>query len=263
MTGTNIHPTALVDKNARIGDNVSIGPFSLIGRDVEIGNNTSIENHVTIQGKTKIGQNNSIGPYSSIGLSAQDQHHLNEPTKVEIGDHNDIREYVSIHRGTLGGVGITRIGSHNQLFVSTHFAHDTLVGDHCMFANATTLGGHVQIGSYVVTGGLSAMHQFCRVGDYAMVAGTTAIYQDVPPYTLCSGARAQAYGINKIGLERNGFSQKEIIMVQELYDLYFTKGFIPKQSLQKIEDEIEDHEIRDRFTRFIKKTKRGLISVAS
>ncbi len=263
MNGTTIHTTALVDKRAQLGKEVKIGPFTIIGPNVELGDKTSVENHVTIQGKTKIGQNNSIGPYTSIGLSAQDKDHKNEPTRVEIGDFNDIREYVSIHRGTLGGIGFTRIGSHNQLFVSTHFAHDTLVGDHCMFANATTLGGHVQIGSYVVTGGLSAMHQFCRVGDYAMIAGTTAIYQDVPPYTLCSGARAQAFGINKIGLERNGFSQKEIGMVQQLYDLYFTKGLIPKRSLLKIEDEVEDNEIRERFTSFIKKTKRGLISMGS
>ena len=262
MQGTQIHPTALVEKNCQLGGNVTIGPFSMIGAEVRIGDNTVIGNHVTIQGKTELGSHNVIGPYTSIGLSAQDKQHRNEPTRVKIGNYNEIREYVSIHRGTLGGVGITQIGDHNQIFISSHCAHDTSVGDYCMLANVTTLGGHVQIGSHVVTGGLSAMHQFCRVGDYAMVAGTTAIYQDVPPYVLCSGSRALAYGINQIGLQRNGFSVEEIATVKRLYDLFFSQGLIPKQALAKIELELEDNMVRNRFIDFIKNSKRGLISQA-
>lgn len=258
-----IHATAIIDSKAELGNNVAIGPYTIIGPGVVIGDDTCVENHVTIKGDTVIGHGNSIGPYTSIGLSAQDKHHRNEPTKVIIGDENDIREYVSINRGTLGGTGLTKIGSHNQLFISTHFAHDTRVGDHCMFANGTTLGGHVEIGSYVVTGGLSAMHQFCRVGDYAMVAGTTAIYQDVPPYVLSSGSRAAAYGINKIGLQRNGFTAEDIVQVQHLYDLFFSRGLIPKKSRDMIETEIPPGEIRERFLEFIKNSKRGLISKGS
>lgn len=260
MSQTEIHSTAIIDSKAEIGNNVTIGPYTIIGPGVVIEDDNVIDNHVTIKGDTHIGRENTIGAYTSIGLPAQDKAHRNEPTKVIIGEKNEIREYISIHSGTLGGTGITKIGNHNQIMVSAHFGHDSSVGDHCMLANSTTLGGHAQIGNYVVTGGLSGLHQFCRIGDYAMLGSLSASYQDIPPYTLSSGPRAAAFGINKFGLQRNGFSEKEIVMVQEIHNLYFSKGLVPKKSIEQIVIEIPEGTIRERFIHFINESKRGIIS---
>ena len=260
MTTTEIHATAIVDGKALIGNNVVIGPYSVIGPEVTIDDETVIENHVTIKGKTRIGKRNSIGPYTSIGLSAQDRAHRNEPTEVLIGDDNEIREYVSINRGTLGGTGITKIGNDNQLFISVHLGHDTSIGDRCMLANMTTLGGHVQIGSYVVTGGMSGFHQFCRVGDYAMLGGYSVAFQDVPPYMTCTGPRAQLLGLNLIGLERNGFDSDQIKEIQKIYTIFFASGLVPKQALEILKKEITEGEILDRFINFVMNSKRGIIT---
>lgn len=260
MTITNIHPTAVVDNKASIGNNVTIGPYSVIGPEVIIDADTTVENHVTIKGKTTIGKRNSIGPYSSIGLSAQDRSHRNEPTEVIIGDDNEIREYVSINRGTLGGTGVTRVGNDNQIFISVHMGHDTSIGDRCMLANMTTLGGHVQIGSHVVSGGMSGFHQFCRVGDYAMLGAYSVAYQDVPPYMTCTGSRAQLLGLNLIGLERNGFSSHQINEIQKIYTIFFDSGLVPKQALETLKSEINDKTVLDRFVEFVDNTKRGIIS---
>ncbi len=260
MAKPQIHPTALVDSDAELAENVSIGPYTIIGPEVSIGCNTIIENHITIKGKTRIGEHNTVGPYTSIGLSAQDKAHRDEATFVEIGNHNEIREYVSINRGTFGGTGITKIGDHNQLMVNTHFGHDVSVGDHCMVANSTTLAGHVQMGSYVVTGGMSGIHQFCRIGDYAMLGGYSAAYQDIAPYMLCAGYRAQLVGLNKVGLERNGFDKEEIQQIHEIYSLFFCQGLVPQKALEALKNKFQSNPIFDRFVDFIAKTKRGIIS---
>lgn len=262
MTNTQIHPTAIVDAAAELGESVQVGPYTVIGPEVSIGSHTIIENHVTIKGNTRIGQHNTIGPYTSIGLSAQDKQHRDEPTRVEIGDHNEIREYVSIHRGTLGGTGVTKIGAHNQLMVNSHFAHDVSIGDHCMVTNATTLAGHVQMGSYVVTGGMSGFHQFCRIGDYAMLGGYSVAYQDIAPYMLCTGHRAQLLGINRIGLERNGFDSEEIQQIQNIYTIYFNQGLVPRQALQLLREKIQPGPVLDRFIDFVSNSKRGIITKA-
>ena len=259
MKNNLIHPTAIIDKNAELGKSVKVGAFSIIGPNVFIDDYTEVENHVTIVGKTKIGKLNTIGPYTSIGLSAQDKAHRGEDTKVEIGDENEIREYVSVQRGTFGGTGITKIGSKNQIMVSTHFAHDSSVGDGCMFANSTTFGGHVQIGSYVVTGGLSAFHQFCKVGDYAMIGGLTGVYQDIVPYVICTGNRAKIYGLNRVGLKRNNFSNDEIILIQKIINLFFSNKHIPTKALEILKNEFEENKITNYFADFIKKSSRGLI----
>jgi UDP-N-acetylglucosamine acyltransferase len=260
MKRSQIHPTALVDDAAVIGNNVTVGPYTIIGPEVVIGDDSIIENHVTIKGKTVIGQRNFIGSYTSIGLSAQDRAHRNEPTLVEIGNENEIREYVSIHRGTKGGTGITKVGNNNQLFVSVHLAHDTVIGDNCMFANNTTLGGHVQVGSNVVTGGMSGFHQFCRIGDYAMLGGYSVAYQDVPPYMTCTGARAQLLGLNLVGLERNGFSKVQISEIQKIFTIFFRSGLVPKKAIEQLQSEISAGPILDRFIQFVTHTKRGVIT---
>ena len=257
-----IHSTAIVDPKAGIGKNVSIGPYSIIGPEVTINDDTIIENHVTIKGRTTIGSGNVIGPYTSIGLSAQDKAHRNEPTEVVIGNDNEIREYVSIHRGTFGGTGVTSVGNHNQIMVNVHFAHDVSVGDHCMLANGTTLGGHVIMGSYVVTGGFSGLHQFCRIGDYAMLGATSVAYQDVTPYTMCTGHRSKAVGLNLIGLERNGFTTGEISQIQSIFTIFFNSGLVPKYAIDRIKKDVPPGKILDRFLNFISTTKRGIISKA-
>ncbi len=255
-----IHPTAIVDSKAHIGTNVSIGPYTIVGPEVSIGDNTTVENHVTIKGKTAIGHSNTIGPYTSIGLAAQDRAHRNEQTNVVIGDHNEIREYVSVHCGTLGGTGVTVIGSDNQIMGNAHFAHDVSVGDHCMIVNATFLAGHVQMGSYVVTGGMSGFHQFCRIGDYAMLGGYSVAYQDIAPYMKCVGHRALIVGLNKYGLEKNGFSPEEIDQIQTIYDVYFCQGLVPKNALELLKVKIPGGEILDRFVDFAGQTSRGLVT---
>ena len=262
MGKSSIHPAAIIDRDARIGRNVSIGPYTIIGAEVSIGDNTTIENHVTLKGKTTIGESNTIGPYTSIGLAAQDKAHRDEPAEVIIGDNNDIREYVSIHRGTSGGTGITRVGNHNQIMVGVHFAHDTRVGDHCMLANSTILAGHVIMGSYVVTGGMSGFHQFCRIGDYAMLGGHSVAYQDICPYTLCTGSRAILLGLNLTGLERNGFTTDEISRIQKMYSTFFDDGLVPGKAIEIIKKETPDGLITDRFIKFVTETKRGIISKA-
>ncbi len=257
-----IHSTTIIDPKATIGKGVSIGPYSIIGPEVTIRDNTEIENHVTIKGRTTIGSRNYIGPYTSIGLSAQDKAHRNEPTEVIIGNENEIREYVSIHRGTFGGTGVTSVGSHNQIMGNVHFAHDVSVGNHCMLANGTALAGHVVMGSYVVTGGMSGIHQFCRIGDYAMLGATSTAYQDVVPYMTCIGHRAQIVGLNLVGMERNGLTTDDIRQVQSIFNIFFNSGIIPKKAIDRIKEEIPSGQIQERFLNFVSSTQRGFISKA-
>jgi len=260
MTKGSIHSTAIVNSKANIGANVVVGPYSIIDAGVTIGDNTVVENHITLKGDTTIGENNTIGPYTSIGLSAQDKAHRDEPTKVVIGDYNEIREYVSINRGTQGGTGVTKIGNHNQIMISSHFGHDVSVGDHCMIANATTFAGHVQIGSYVVTSGMSGVHQYCRIGDYSMLGGYSALYQDIPPYMICAGHRAQVLGLNTVGLKRNGFSKSDIDNIQNIYDIFFCQGLVPKKAIEIIQKEASAGDILDNFIEFVSQTSRGIVA---
>ena len=254
-----IHPTAIVDPKARLGEGVEVGPFAIIGPDVEVGEGTIIENNVNIKGMTTIGTKNKIGAFSTIGFPAQDKSHVNEPTKVIIGDRNDIREYVTVHLGTLGGKGVTEIGNDNQIMVHSHFAHDSSLGDNCMLANATSLAGHVELGSYIVTGGFAVFHQFCKVGDYCMIGGLSAVVQDVLPFLTVSGARAKVHGLNKVGLKRNHFSAEEIKQVGTIYKMVFRKGLLLKEAIEAIQTEIPDGRIKSYFLEFIEKSNRGIL----
>jgi len=255
-----IHPTAIIDPKAELGSGVSVGPYSVIGPDVTIGDDTVIGNLVTVQGKTSIGKKNRIGAYTSIGMPAQDKEHWADDCLVKIGDENDIREYVSIHRGTYkhGEPGVTQIGSHNQIMVYCHFAHDTEIGDYCMLANNSTLGGHVRFGSYIVTGGLSAYHQFTRVGSYAMVGGMTACFQDVPPYCMCTGPRGMIYGINRVGISRNGFNAEQVGQIQDVYNRYFSSKKVPSMALKDIINQPGAPAVWERFIGFVQSSVRGI-----
>ncbi len=256
-----IHPTALVDSKAELGKDVTIGPFCIIGPEVTIGDGCEIENNVSIKGKTTLGKKNRIGSFCTLGFPAQDKTHRDDDGITIIGDENDIREYVSIHRGTEKDRGITQIGNRNQIFVSSHFAHDTTVGDDCMLANCTTLAGHVSLGNRVVTGGFAGVHQFCRIGDFSMVGAMTAVYQDVTPYVICTGSRGKVYGLNIVGLKRAGLSEEDVIQAQNLYNQYFCSGLVPAQALAAIEKISDGSQVFERFINFIKASKRGIATM--
>lgn len=218
-----IHATAVVAPGAVVHETASIGPYSVIEADVSIGADTIVDAHAVISGHTSIGSRNHIGSFTSIGTSPQDMHYKGEPTELIIGDDNQIREYVSIHRGTVAGNGRTLIGNNNMLMAYTHVAHDCSIGNHVIMANVATLAGHVEVGDYVNLGGLVAVHQFCRIGDYTYIGGMSGISMDVPPYVILSGTRnrMRISGINKIGMRRNGISREVISCLEQSFKIIF------------------------------------------
>ena len=216
-----IHKTAIVDPNSKISSNVEIGPYSVIGPNVEVGENTIIQSHVSIVGNTKIGKKNKIYPFASIGNDPQDLKFNGEDTKLEIGDNNKIREYVTINPGTKGGGGITKIGNGCLFMVSSHIAHDCLVEDNVILANNVPLGGHAHIEQNVIIGGNSAVQQFTRVGKFAMIGGMCGVVRDIIPYAMVHGNRSVLQGLNLIGLRRKNIPNKEILVLSEAYKEIF------------------------------------------
>ena len=216
-----IDKTAIIDPKAKISSNVKIGPYTVIGPDVEIGENTKIQNHVSITGNTKIGTNNNIYPFASIGNDPQDLKYNGEKTKLEVGNNNLIREYVTINPGTEGGGSITKIGNNCLFMVSSHIAHDCNVGNNVILANNVPLGGHAQIGDDVIIGGNSAVQQFTRIGKSAMIGGMCGVVRDIIPYGIAHGNRSVLHGINVIGLRRKNISNKMIIELTNAYKEIF------------------------------------------
>jgi UDP-N-acetylglucosamine acyltransferase len=214
-----IHPQAVIDPSARIADDVEIGPFCVIGAGVEIDSGTWIGPHVVIQGPTRIGRDNRIFQFASLGEVPQDKKFHGESSRLEIGDRNRIREYCSFNRGTADGGGITRIGNDNWFMAYCHIAHDCIVGDDTVFANAASLAGHVEVDDHVILGGFTTVHQFCRLGAYCFTGQASAITRDVPPYVMVAGNRAKPVGINKEGLRRHGFASETIEAVHRAYRL--------------------------------------------
>ncbi|MGK5093392.1 acyl-ACP--UDP-N-acetylglucosamine O-acyltransferase [Deltaproteobacteria bacterium TL4] len=274
--GCQIDRGVIVQGHVTLGEAVKIGPYSALGLpshivndqegdahelegEIHIGKGNHLENHITIKGKTTIGEGNLIGAYCTIGFPAQDSSHTKAITYVEIGNHNQLREYVSIQCGSIKGGGVTRIGNDNILLVYSHIGHDAQVGDHCAFSNSTNLAGHVEIGSHVVTGGFACFHQFCKVGDYSMIGGMSGVYQDAAPYMLCTGHRATVYGINLVGLKRNGFNSEEIQMVQQIYNIFFTQSLPPVVAKRMLIEKIPDGPILKRFIDFLENSGRGLM----
>jgi UDP-N-acetylglucosamine acyltransferase len=215
-----IHPTAIVAAGAQIPASCSIGPFCTVGPNVVLGEECELVSHVVLDGHLTLGRGNRIFPFTSIGIAPQDLKYAGEPTRCEIGDMNTIRECVTISRGTAGGGGLTSMGSGCLLMVSSHIGHDSHVGNGCILANAATLAGHVTMEDYAVVGAFSAVHQFCRVGRYAYIGGGTMATQDVLPYSLTSIERNNhAYGMNKVGLERRGFTPAQLKALRQAYRL--------------------------------------------
>jgi len=220
----NIHPTAQVAPQAELGEGVVVGAYAVIGPGVEVGANTRIGPHVVIEGPTRIGAQNVIFQFASVGSAPQDKKYKGEPTRLEIGDRNVIRECVTLNRGTVQDQGLTSIGSDNLFMAYVHVAHDCHIGNHCVLANNATLGGHVRLADWVIMGGLSAIHQFCKVGAHAFVANNAAVTRDVPPYVMAVGQPAAAHSVNSEGLKRRGFTPEQVRNIRSAFRVLYRSG---------------------------------------
>lgn len=256
----NVHPTALVNPRAAIHPSCKIGPYCVIGPKVEIGENCEFVSHVVVEGPTKIGVNNRFFPFCSIGLAPQDITYAGEPTRLEIGDDNVIREFVTINRGTPKGGGLTRVGSHTLIMAYTHVAHDCVIEDRVILANAATLGGHVTVGEWAVVGALCPVHQFVRIGRHAYIGGGTTITKDVLPFSKTVAARdTHAYGLNAVGLERRGFTKERIRKIHHAFRLLLASKLNTSQALEKLRLEPERGEDVKMLIQFIQDSERGVI----
>jgi len=231
-----IHPTAIIDSSSVIADNVKIGPYSVIGANVTIDSGTIISSHVTINGTTSIGKNNRIYQFSSIGEDPQDKKYAGELSYLEIGDNNEIREFTTIHRGTTQDKNLTSIGSNNLLMAYTHVAHDCVIADDVILANAASLGGHVHIDSHAILGGFSIVHQFCHLGAHCFSAMGSAISKDVPPYVMVGGRPTKPHGINSVGLDRRGFSKEAILQIKRVYKLLYKSGLALSEATSELKE---------------------------
>lgn len=253
-----IHPLAIVDPEARIGKDVQIGAFSMIGAGVEIGNETWIGPHVVINGPARIGGKNRIFQFSSIGEAPQHTGYKGEPTWLEIGDRNIIREYCTLNRGTVEGGGATRLGHDNFIMAYCHVAHDCQVGNRTIFANGTSLAGHVRVEDQVIFGGFTMIHQFCRVGAHAMTGISTVTFKDIPPYLLVAGNTAVPHGLNVRGLKRRNFSEQTIESLRQAYKLIYKSGLRLSEATERLAQAATNPEVKH-FLDFIKKSERGII----
>jgi UDP-N-acetylglucosamine acyltransferase len=253
-----IHPSAVIAEGAVVPDSCDVGPFSTIGPEVVLGEDCRLISHVVLDGHTRIGSRNVFYPFCSVGVAPQDLKYGGEPTQTEIGDENTIRECVTISRGTVKGGGITRVGSKNLLMAYAHIGHDSHVGNGCILANAATLAGHVIIEDFATIGAFSPIHQFCTVGKYAFIGGGTIVTQDVLPFSLTSSKREnKAFGINKIGLARRGFSPERLQVLQKAFRHLLAAKLNTSQALEKIRAmEGEDAKL---LADFIEKSQRGVI----
>jgi UDP-N-acetylglucosamine acyltransferase len=232
-----LHPAAIVDPAAELGADVTIGPFCTVGAKVKLGDRTRLISHVVVDGRTTIGADNVIYPFASLGLRPQDLKFKDEPSALEIGNGNQIREYVTMHTGTEGGGMLTRVGNNGLYMVGAHVAHDCKVGNNVVFANNVTLAGHVTVGDYVIIGGLSAVHQFVRIGSYAIIGGMSGVEKDVIPFGLVKGERAHLAGLNMVGLERRGFGREDVRALRSAYRMLFA----PEGTLAERLDETAAH----------------------
>ncbi|MGB5506323.1 MAG: acyl-ACP--UDP-N-acetylglucosamine O-acyltransferase [Sulfurovum sp.] len=251
-----IHASAVVEDGAILGENVSVGAFAYIGPNVKIGDNTTVAPHAVIEGHTTIGENNRIFPHSAVGTIPQDLKYAGEHVELIIGDNNTIREFTLLNPGTAGGGAMTKIGNGNLLMGYVHLGHDVIIGDNCILANGATLAGHVELGNHVVIGGLTPVHQFVHIGDFAMIGGASALSQDVPPFCLAEGNRANLRGLNLTGLRR-AMERDEINALKSAYRELFEEG----NPLQDVADNILESTTSEKVKQlceFIKSSKRGI-----
>jgi UDP-N-acetylglucosamine acyltransferase len=254
-----IHPTAIIDKSANIDEDVTIGPYSIIGAEVEIGSGTIIGPHVVVNGPTTIGKNNQLFQFASIGEIPQDKKYAGEPTRLEIGDHNVIREYCTISRGTIQDKGVTRLGDQNWIMAYVHIAHDCEIGNHTIFANSATLAGHVTIEDYVILGGFTLIHQFCRIGAHCFTGMNSVVSQDVPPFLMIAGHMAKPYGINTEGLKRRDFNSEALSGLKKAYKIIYRSGNSLEKAVVELEELAIQHNEVNVLVDFIKNSTRGIL----
>ena len=253
-----IHQTALIDRQAEIDSDVEIGPYSVIGAGVRIGRQTRVASHVVIEGRTSVGQGNTIYQFATIGSRPQDLKYRGEASELIIGNHNTIREYVSLNPGTAGGGMVTRVGDHNLLMMHCHIAHDCLIGSHNIIANGATLGGHVIVQDYVIVGGLVGIHQFARIGSGAILGAGSMVSKDVPPFCNATGDRARLRGLNLEGLKRRGFTSTAIDALKKAYRIIFQSKLKTKDALEKVRRELSPTAEIDILLAFIGQSQRGI-----
>ena len=253
-----IHETAIISSSARLADDVEVGAYAVIEGDVEIGAGTTIGPHTFIKGETRIGRNNRIYQFASIGEDPQDKKYTGESTRLEIGDGNTIREFCTINRGTAQDQALTRIGNENWLMSYVHIAHDCVIGDHTIFANCTTLAGHVFVGDYAIFGGFSGVHQFCHIGEHSFMAMYSVVARDIPAYIIVSGNPVQPRGINKEGLKRRGFDRDQLRHLHEAYRLIYRDGLKIADAITELEQRLEEPPVLLPLLESLKSSTRGI-----
>jgi UDP-N-acetylglucosamine acyltransferase len=254
------HPTAIIDSQAKIDCSVTVGPYSVIGPRVELGEACEVLSHVVLGGPTRMGKGNRIFPYASIGLEPQDMKYGGEPTWLEVGDENIFREFVTVHRGTAEGGGVTRIGSHNLLMAYVHIAHDCRLGDHVIMANGASLAGHIEIGSHATVGPFCGIHQFTRIGAYSFLGAYTVVNRDVLPYSKTTAPRPmEVLGANRLGLERRGLSKEDVAELEKAFRLLCRSKLNTSQALEAIEAQGLRSEHVQALVEFIKSSERGVV----
>lgn len=260
---TTIHPSAIVDPSAKIAADVEIGPYCIIGPNVCIGQGTVLGPHCVVDGHTTIGQNNTFYRFCSVGGIPQDKKYAGEPTRLEIGDGNMFREYVTLNTGTLQDVGVTRIGSQNWVMAYVHVAHDCQIGSHTILANGVQMGGHVHIGDWAIVGGLAAVHQFGKVGAHAMVGGSSALHMDVPPFVMGSGNPCVPVGVNVEGLKRRGFDAQAITALRDAYKILYRRGLSLQDARSELQARINSDQaaagVLQTLLEFLDASTRGII----
>ncbi len=258
----NVHPAAIVSEKANLHESVTVGPFAVVEEGVSVAAGTSIAAHALISGPTTIGENNVSDSFVALGGAPQDLTYKGEPTKLIIGDNNQIREYVSIHRGTVHGNGETILGSNNLLMAYTHVGHDCHLGNNVITVNAATIGGHVTVGDFATVGGLTGVHQFCRIGKFAFIGGASGVGLDVPPFAMVTGMRGRMRisGINKVGMRRNGFDRDSIKQVDAAYRILFRDPeLLLQDAITKVEAEVDNCQAVKELLYFLKTSKRGVV----
>jgi len=254
-----INPTALIDNHAELADDVSVGAYTVIGADVTIGAGTVIGPHVVIKGPTAIGMKNRIYQFTSIGEDPQDKKYAFEVTRLEIGDRNTIREFTSMHRGTIQDNSVTRIGNDNLFMAYTHVAHDCIIGDHVIMANGASLAGHVHLNDHAILGGFTLVHQFTQIGQYSFAAMGSAITQDIPPFIMVGGKPTRPHGINSVGMERNGISAEDIRLIRNAYKIIYKMNLRLEDAIEQIEELSRDSSRLFELVGFLRNVRRGIL----
>ncbi|MGP1675802.1 MAG: acyl-ACP--UDP-N-acetylglucosamine O-acyltransferase [Burkholderiales bacterium] len=254
-----IHASAIVHPGAKLGENVSVGAYSMVGEHVEIGSDTRIGPHVVIEGRTRIGRDNRIFQFSSLGAAPQDKKYADEPTRLEIGDGNTIREFCTLNCGTAQDAGVTRLGNDNWIMAYVHLAHDCQIGDHTVFANNAQLAGHVHVGDYAILGGFTGVHQFVRIGAHSFTAIATVLVHDLPPYVMAAGDTAKPYGINTEGLRRRGYSAAALAGIKRAYKTLYKSGLTLELARAQLAEQAKTCAEIGLLTDFLQSSTRGIV----